>query len=153
RPGVALAARALRVAVGLGDDDLALPVGVGADLLRLGGAGGAQLVGDALALRFHAAVDRLAHVLRQVDALQAYIDDLDADALQVLVDLLPHARHDVVALAGDDIVQDARAKFIAQNTSHGLLDPPRRLELVAADADVVLLDVDDAPLDERVDQH
>src|SRR5690349_6808408 len=95
--GVALAAHALRVAIGFGEDHLALAVGVGADLLAFGGAGGSQFVGNALPLRLHAAVDRFAHFLRQVDALQAHVDHADADALEILVDLFPHARHDLVA--------------------------------------------------------
>ena len=52
---VALALHALRVAIGLGEDDLALPVGVGANALAFGGAGGALLVGDPLPLGLHAA--------------------------------------------------------------------------------------------------
>ena len=82
--GVALALDLLRVAVGLGDDHLALAVGVGADLLALGGAGGAQLVGDVLALDVHAAVDRLGDVADEVDALDAHVEDLDAERLGVV---------------------------------------------------------------------
>src|SRR5260370_1304652 len=52
--GIALALDLLGITVGIGDGDLALAIGLGADLLAFGGAGGAQLVGHALALGFHA---------------------------------------------------------------------------------------------------
>src|SRR6185369_14552519 len=129
--GVALAAHALRVAVGLGEDHLALAIGIGADLLAFGAAGRAQLVGDALPLRLHAPVDRFAHFLRQVDALQAHVDDADADALQVLIHLLAHARHDLLALARDDLVHAADAELVAQRAGHRLPDARLRAELVA----------------------
>src|SRR3546814_7921806 len=60
---------------------------------------------------------RSAHFLGQVDALQAHVDDLHADALQVLVDQLAHVVHEVVALARDHLVQRARAELLAQGRS------------------------------------
>src|SRR5690606_32018628 len=50
RGRIALTLDALRIAVGLGDDHLALALRVGTDRFAFGETGGAQLVGDALAL-------------------------------------------------------------------------------------------------------
>src|SRR5205814_3536458 len=130
------------VAVGLGEDHLALAIGVGADLLAFGGAGGPELVGDALALGFHPTVDRFAHFLRQVDALQAHVDDADADPLQVLVDLLAHARHDLLALARHDLVHAADAELVAPRPRDRLAHARLRAELVALPRDVVLAHID-----------
>ena len=69
------------IAVGLGDDHVALPVGIGADLLALGAAGRAQPVGHLLALRGHPAVDRFGDVGDEVDPLDADVEDLDAERL------------------------------------------------------------------------
>src|SRR5215831_5760961 len=88
----------LSLLVGVGQDDLALPVGVGADLLRFGRAHGAQLVGDPLALRFHALIDLRQDFFGQLDAAQPHVDDLDADLLRIGVGALPGRLHDLVAL-------------------------------------------------------
>src|SRR5215212_5161985 len=89
----------LRVAVRLGKNDLALTIGICAYLFRLCRAGRAQLVGDALALRFHAAVNGLAHFLRQINALHAHIEHLHPDFRCVIVRSLTHELDDLVALA------------------------------------------------------
>src|SRR6185369_6052467 len=96
---VTLALDLLRVAVGLGNDHLTLLVGVGEDLLALGEAGGAKLVGHALALGFHAAIDRLGDVGGEVDPLDPHVDDLDAEALRILAQALDDALHHLPALA------------------------------------------------------
>jgi hypothetical protein len=93
-----------------------------------------------------------ADVVGQVDALQAHVDDLDADAAQVGVGVLAHQLHDVVALAGHHVMHGALAEFHLQAVGDGLLQAPRGALLVAH-RDVVLLDVENAPLDERVHRH
>ncbi len=112
----------------------------------------AQLVGDAAALGLHPRVDRPRHVGRQLDAAQPHVDDLDADRLGVGVGLLPRCRHDLVALAGDRLVHGALVEFLGEVGAHRLRQPSARRLLVALHADVVLLDVDDPPQHEEVDE-
>ena len=50
-------------------------------------------------------------------------------------------------------MQRARAELLAHRARHRLADARGGAELVALHRDVVLAHVDDAPLDERVDQH
>ena len=71
----------------------------GADLLRALGALGAELGGLALPLGLHALVDRLAVLLRQIGAPDAHVDDVDAVGLRLVVELLAHPRHQVLALS------------------------------------------------------
>src|SRR5690606_37711435 len=87
---IALASQPLGVALGLGDDHLALPVGLRADGLCLLRTFGAQAAGDLVALGPHAAVDVLDDLAvgRQVDALQPQVDDPDADGGGAPVDRL-----------------------------------------------------------------
>src|SRR6185312_3155017 len=79
RLGVARAADLLGVPVGFGQDYSALAVGVCPDARELLVSLRAKLRGDALALLAHAVVDRFADLFRKLDALDAHIDDLDAD--------------------------------------------------------------------------
>src|SRR5579885_3229118 len=85
-----------RLGVPFAPQDLALLAGVGHDhdllLVRLGLEGhslllpfGPDLAGLLLALGLHPAEDRLAVGGRQVDALDAHVDDLDPETLRVLV--------------------------------------------------------------------
>src|SRR6202171_5162522 len=78
-PGVAFALGLLRLLVGVSENDLALAIGVGTDLLRLRAALRPELVGDALALGFHPLVDLGEHFIRPLDAAQTHVDDFDAD--------------------------------------------------------------------------
>src|SRR5438034_3742218 len=95
---VAVALRLLRLLVGIGQNHFALPIRIGADLLGLGRALRAQLVGDALALGFHALVDLRQHFLGQLDAAQANVDEPDADLIRVGVGALPRRRHHILPL-------------------------------------------------------
>src|SRR6266550_6163213 len=87
-PGVAFALGLLRLLVGVGENDLALAIGVSTDLLRLGAALRPELVGDALALGFHPLIDLSEHFVRQLDTAQAHVDDFDADRPRVSVGFL-----------------------------------------------------------------
>src|SRR5258706_857415 len=149
---VALALGFLRVAISLGDDHLALAIGVGLDLFAFGLAGRAQLVGDALPLGLHAAIDVRRDLGDEVDALQAHIDDRDADAAHVLVHLLRDHAHDRIARSRNDVVHCALGELRAQRVVHGLRDARLGRERIAAHRHVVLANVDDAPLHERVDE-
>src|ERR1043166_4208364 len=79
-------------------------------------------VGYPLPLRFQAAVDGFAPLVGRADALQAHVDHADADALQILVDLLAHPRHDLLALARHHLVHAADAELVAQRAGDGLAD-------------------------------
>jgi hypothetical protein len=68
-------------AVGFGQDHGALAVGVGADLFGFGGAGRTQLVGHALPARPSCGRTPSVDLLDVVDALEAHVDDADADLL------------------------------------------------------------------------
>src|SRR2546427_907682 len=94
---IAVALHLLRVAIRLGDDHLALPVGVGANLFALCRAGGAQFVGDALALGLHPAIDRIGDGRREVDALDAHIGDLDAEGLRLVGESAAYVLHHLLA--------------------------------------------------------
>jgi hypothetical protein len=106
--GVALALDLLRVAVGFGDDHLALAVGVGADLLAFGAPLRAQFVGHLLALGLHAPVDRVGDVGHEVHALDAHVDDLDAERLGFVGQAAAHVLHDLFALGGQHALHVAR---------------------------------------------
>src|ERR1700751_4879093 len=86
--GIAFAAHPLGGPLGLGKDNVALAVGVGANGLRRLGALGAILGGLLLALRPHAGIDRLAVLFGQVGATNADIDDLNAEPFSLVAHLV-----------------------------------------------------------------
>src|SRR5262249_24389337 len=96
--GIALAARTLAVRLRLGDQHRDVPIRLGADLLRLLRALRTILRGFLLAFGLHALVDRLAVLLRQVRAANAHVNDRDAVALGLGLELFAHARHEMLAL-------------------------------------------------------
>ena len=104
-----------------------------------------------LALRVHALVDRFAHFLRQVDALQAHVDDFDPDSASRPGWRARVRLHDHVAILRYDFVHRALAEFLAQRRVDGLRNARLRLHLVA-DAHVVLARVVDPPFHERIHQ-
>src|SRR5580704_14549627 len=76
--GVALAADLLGLRRGFRQQYGDIAIGPGSDLLGLLAALGAELGRLALPLGLHALIDRLAVLLRQVDAADAHVDDVDA---------------------------------------------------------------------------
>src|SRR5882724_2406106 len=151
--GVALALDPLRLAIGLGDDDLALAVGLGAYLLAFGETLRPQLRSHALPLRVHAPVHRLAHLLRQLHPFQPHVDDQDAVVGGVAHRAFPDDFHDLVALAGDDVVNGALAELVLKRRLDGLLELGSGRGFVPGGPLVVGSQVLDPPFDERVDQH
>src|SRR5690606_3430140 len=75
--GIALPQDGLGRRVGLGKDDLALAIGLGADFLAFGRTDRTQFVGHAGALGFHAPVDGLGDLGRELDTAQAHVDHFD----------------------------------------------------------------------------
>jgi hypothetical protein len=141
----------LRVAVRLGDDHLALPVGIGADALALGGALRAQLVGHLLTLRLHSAVDRVGDVGHEVDALDADVDQLDAERLGLIEQSAAHVLHHLVALVGQHAAHGALGDLLVERGLHHLAQPALEVAEVGAIVADELARLGDAPLGEPVD--
>ncbi len=112
--GVALALDALRFAGGVGLDHRHLAVGRGADAPRRALAFGTPFGGLALPLGLHPAIDRLHVGLRQVDALDTDIDDLDAERLGFGVHLARDGAHQFLAPVAHDGGEGRAAENAAQ---------------------------------------
>ena len=98
---------------GFGEDDGTLAVGGGGDGLLDLFTLGAQLVGDALALRSHARENVVGDLLGQVGAPDAHVDDLDAEGFACLVHVVLDVAHDVVALGRQQVGQGVAAHHLA----------------------------------------
>ena len=96
--GIAIAPDALRFAGRVGLDHGDFAIGGAADTPRGTLAFGAELGRLPLPLGLHAAVDRLHVRFRQVDALDAHINDIDAKGSCFLVDLTEDGAHQLLAL-------------------------------------------------------
>src|SRR5262245_2225578 len=127
--GVALAAGPLALGLRLGEQHRDIAIRLGADLLRLLGTLGAVLRGLLLTLGLHALVDRLAVLLRQVGAPYANVDDGDAEGLRLVVELLAHARHQMLAL----VAHDLRQRGLAQHAAQRRVEQDRELRVRALD--------------------
>src|ERR1700685_96315 len=88
--GVALAADLLGLGRGFRHQHRDVAIGPGSDLLGFLATLGAELGRLALPLGLHALIDRLAVLLRQVDAADAHVDDMDAERLRVAIELIAH---------------------------------------------------------------
>src|SRR5690606_32210829 len=131
-------------------------VGVGADLLALGLAGGTQLVGHALALGLHAAVDRLGDRLHVVDARHAHVDDVHAPAAAALdhgQHLALDVVHHVVAAGGEQFAHGALVGVLLDGVAHHAVGLHGAGVLVQGDVADVGGRVHDAPAHVRVDHH
>src|SRR5690606_24506554 len=114
--GVAFTAQALGVALGLGHDHGLVAVGLRTHGTRLLLALGAQRAGHLLALGAHAVVDLLDHVAvgRQVDLLEADVDDPHAQGLGAAVDAFQLLGDDLAAVARHQLGQGAGVDLVAQ---------------------------------------
>src|SRR5579862_4683997 len=112
--GVALAADllGLRGRVGCEHGDVA--IGLGADFLALLAALGAEFGRFALPFGLHALKYRLAVLFRQIDATDAYVDDMDTERLRVAVELIAHLAHQFLALVAHGIRKRRRAEHAPQ---------------------------------------
>src|SRR5437588_2740396 len=152
--GVAHAAGLLGGRIGLRDDDGGLAVGLGADLLRLLAALGAELRRFALPFGLHALIDRLAVGLRQIGATDAHVDQLNAVLIGLPVELVADARHEALAFVAHDRDEGDLAQHPAQrrvqqrgeldvgglDRADALIEAQRVLDPVAGEG------VDDEPL-------
>src|SRR5207245_4132950 len=110
-----------RVAVGAGDDDLALAVCLGTDLFGLRKTLRPALSSDGLPFSFHTPIYRVAHGVGQLDALDAYVDDLDAVTARVASRAFLHDSHELLALARHDVVHRPLGKLVLERRFHRLL--------------------------------
>jgi hypothetical protein len=83
--GIALAANGFRLRSGVGEQNRHVTVRPGPDFLAFLAALGAELRRLALPLGLHALIDRLAVLLRKVDAANAHVDDVDAEWQRVAI--------------------------------------------------------------------
>src|ERR1700724_2376841 len=163
------------LAVGLGIDAIALGVALAADLLGLGGsvrqqhrdvaigpgpdllallaALGAELRRLALPLGLHALIDCLAVLLRQVDAADAHVDDMDAERLGIAIELIAHQPHQLLTLVAHGVGQRGRAQHAPQRRIEqdrklraGAIRPARLIEFERIDDAITRKGVNDEAL-------
>ena len=70
----------------------------------------AQAARDLREILLHAVVDARRDILRQVDALHAHVDELDAEAGDGVIGLAEHVAGDGGALGGDDLLERCAAR-------------------------------------------
>ena len=92
-----------RLLLGLREDDRDLAVGLGLDLLALLRPLRAIGGGALLPLGLHATEHRLRVLRRQIGALDAHVDDLEAEALGAHDHLVADVGHQGVALVAHDV--------------------------------------------------
>ena len=110
----------------------------------------ADFGGLLLAFGLHALVDRLAVLLRQVGAANAHVDHGDAVGLRLVVELLAHARHEVLAL----VAHHLRQRGLAEHAAQRRVEQDRELQVRAIDGADGLVEfqrVLDAVARERID--
>src|SRR6516162_11494175 len=129
--GVALAADVFRLRISLGEQHRDVAVRPGADFLTLLAALGAKLGGFTLPFGLHALVDRLAILFRKIDAANADVDDLDAEWLRVAIELFAHLIHQRLAAIAYRVGERRRAEHAAQ----GRVQKNRKLRTGAVRAD------------------
>ena len=101
------------------------------DAVGLGGALRAELGGLAEALGAHALEHVLGVLLRKVGALDAHVDDLEAELLALLVHLLGDAVHQLLAAVAHELLEGGRAEHAPQRRFHDRPKPRAHVPLVA----------------------
>ena len=148
---IALAAQFLGLPIGFRTDDHHLSIRICGDAECQLAPGGAILTSLDLALGVHAFIHRHGHFRRQVDLLYAHIDDVDAHfAAHHRVEVAGEFLHELVPLAGDDLVHVATADLVAQALVDPFLQEVASAGLVAGARGVVTLHVAHLPLGEHV---
>ena len=114
---------------------------------------GAELGRFALPLGLHALVDRLTVLLRQVDAADAYVDDVNAERLRIAIELIAHLPHQLLTLVAHGVGQRGRAQHAPQRRVEqdrklraGAIRPDRLIEFERIDDAVAREGVDDEAL-------
>src|SRR5262249_34876421 len=101
--GIALAANLLAFRLCFSEQYRDVAICSRADLLGALGALRAELLCLALTLGLHALIDCLAVLLRQVGAADAHVDHVDPVGLRLVVELLTHAGHELLAPVAHDL--------------------------------------------------
>ena len=143
----------MRIAIGLGQNNLTLALSIGANFFRLTRASGTQLIGNTLALGIHAPINVRADFRHQINTLQAHIKHLDTNAARIFIGANAQVIHNFVALAGNHFGQIALAKFSAQIIIHALRKPYFGPYKITAGRDKKLFYINDAIFDEGINQH
>src|ERR1700682_563633 len=151
--GVTLAADLLGLGGSIRQQHRDVAVGPGSDLLALLAALSAELGGLALPLGLHALIDRLTVLLRQVDAADAHVDNINAEWLGLAIELIAHQPHQLLALVAHGIGQGGRAQHAAQRRVEqdrklraGAIRPDRLIEFERIGDAVAREGVDDEAL-------
>src|ERR1700688_3655028 len=151
--GVALAADLLGLGRGVRQQHRDVAIGPGFDLLALLAALGAELRRLALPLGLHALIDCLAVLLRQVDAADAHVDDMNAEWLGIAIELIAHQPHQLLTLVAHRVRQRGRAQHAPQRRVEqdrklrtGAIGPDRLVEFEWIDDAVAREGIDDEAL-------
>jgi len=91
---------------------------------------------------------RIADLRREIHTLQAHVQHLNTDLARIPHGLFPQYRHDLFAFARHHLVDGALAELFAHAGVNRLHQSGIGPHLIAADADVKLLYIHDAPFDE-----
>src|SRR5579862_8712697 len=151
RGGIAITTGALRIALGVGENHGALPLGVRLDARALLLTFGAQLVGDPGEALLHALVDALRDLIGQIDALDAHVHQLHAQPAGIAARLAGHLGGDGGTLGGDDLLQGALRDHALDAVLDDLGQPLAGDLLAAAGGAVVGARILDTPLDVEID--
>src|ERR1700686_1219355 len=151
--GVALAADLLGLRRGFRQQHGDVAIGPGSDLLGLLAALGAELGRLALPLGLHALIDRLAVLLRQVDAADAHVNDVGAEPLRIAIELIAHQPHQLLTLVAHGVGQRCRSQHAPQRRVEqdrklraGAIRPDRLVEFERIGDAVAREGVDDEAL-------
>src|SRR6185369_12764057 len=151
RQTITLAPQTLGITPGVGQGFSDAPVGLGLDAFAFGRALGAQLVGTRAEALLHALVHRTADLVRQIDALHAHVDELDAQALGGLTGTAEHVAGEYGALGDDNFLQRAARHHALDAVLDVLAQSRRGIVRVASSGTVVLRGVEHTPLHVEID--
>src|SRR5690606_21504010 len=135
---VAVTANPFGLPIGLGQNDLALPLRVGLDALGLLLAFGAELRSDPEPLLTHALIDGIGHFARELDALHAHVDDLDAELGRALLRFDEHGVDQLGTIRRHDLLDGTPADRRLDPFLHDRGEPLPRVVFVGAHRAVVL---------------
>src|SRR5690606_20408506 len=141
--GIPVAANPLGPAIGLGQDDLALPLGVGLVPLGLLLALRPKLRGDSKALLAHTLIDRIGDLVGQLDALHPHIDDLHPELGRALLRLDEHRVDQLRAIRRYDLLHRSPADRGLDAFLDDRGQPLPGIGLVGANGPVILSGIGD----------
>src|SRR5690554_856646 len=151
RLGIALASDDLGFTERIRQDHRALTVGIRTDTLGQLLTTRTQLTGKTQTFRTHTLIHRTGYFLWQLDALAPHIDHLDTQLILCQsAQRADHRHHHLFTRTGDHFGQGTLTKLITQAGFNTRREKVGGTELVTGGGGVVLLDIVDTPLDERI---